>query len=355
MSASEPHRGVQQGSTARQAHYGEFYGLVPLPDDAPLTVVSGNCQAESLRIMLDGPDLRTVRIPPVFELVASDLPHLARLLARTRFFVSQPVHDDYHDLPLGTAQLAALLPSGARVVRMPVVRFAGLYPFHAIVRPPFDLSLVPPVVEYHDLRTVMRAWRMREERGAGASAVSGAGAGAAPGARLGAGAGRSAGAAGAASAVAAATVEQVRAVARQSIAELSKREVFHDTVVLSDLFAAPDFGLMRTINHPGNAIWSAAASRVRSRLSLAEHVVDPGRPLLNAVHAPREAVVIEAFGLETDPQPDWIVDGRTVATSDVVEAHLDWYAEYPAIIDAAIARHRGTLETLGLLAAGAAA
>ncbi|RFA07428.1 hypothetical protein B7R21_14610 [Subtercola boreus] len=340
MSASEPHRGVQQGSTARQVHYGEFYGLVPLPDDAPLAVVSGNCQAESLRIMLDGPDLRTVRIPPVFELVASDLPHLARLLARTRFFVSQPVHDDYHDLPLGTAQLAALLPSGARVVRMPVVRFAGLYPFHAIVRPPFDLSLVPPVVEYHDLRTVMRAWRRREEGDVGAG--------------LGAGAGVGAGA-DAASEVAAATVAEVRAVARQSIAELSKREVFHDTVVLSDLFAAPDFGLMRTINHPGNAIWSAAASRVRSRLSLAEHARDPGRPLLNAVHAPREAVVIEAFGLETDPQPDWIVDGQTVAASDVVAAHLDWYAQYPAIIDAAIARHRGTLETLGLLAAGAPA
>ncbi|RFA10166.1 hypothetical protein B7R54_13825 [Subtercola boreus] len=341
MSAIEPHGDGRQGSTApaeaaptaRQLHYGEFYGLDAIADDAPIAVVSGNCQAESLRIMLDGPDIRTVRVPPVFELVEADLPHLARLLARARYLVSQPVRDDYHDLPLGTAQLARLLRPGAEVVRMPVVRFAGLYPFHAIVRPPFDLSLTPPVVEYHDLRTVMRAWWAREGRGGGADASASA----APVASR------------------SATVAQVRAVAEQSIAELRKREAHHDTVVVSDLFGAPSFDLMRTINHPGNPFWTAAAARVRHRLSLTEHVVDPGRPLLNRVHAPRERAVIEAFGLDAEPRADWIVDGRTVPAEEVEQAHLDWYARFPAIVDAALARHRSTLQTLGLIAPGVAA
>ena len=334
MVVSEPRGDVQPGSTtppvadaaapdARRAHYGEFYGLDALPNDAPLAVVSGNCQAESLRIMIDGPGLRTVRVPPVFELVPEDLPHLSRLLGRTRYFVSQPVRDDYHGMPLGTAQLAALLPASAEVVRMPVVRFAGLYPFHAIVRPPFDLSLVPPVVEYHDLRTVVRAWWARAGNAGDATA----------------GPGRF-------------TAGQVRAVAAESIAQLQQRERYHDTVVVSDLFASPSFDLMRTINHPGNAVWSAAAERVRARLSLPEHAVDPGRPLLNTVHAPRESVVIDAFGLDTEPQPHWIVDGRSIAAEEVERAQLAWYAQFPSVIDAALARHRGTLETLGLLPPG---
>lgn len=337
--------GVQQGShaglptttDARRLHYGEFYGLLPIDDDAPIAVVSGNCQAESLRITLDGGGLRTVRVPPIFELVADDVPHLARLLARTRFFVSQPVRDGYHGLPLGTAELAALLPPGAEAVRMPVVRFAGLYPFHAIVRPPFDDSLVPPVVEYHDLRTVARAW---------AEGIGGVGS-----ASLGSSASLDTGAPDARRGIPV-TVDQVRAVAAQSIAELQRRERHHDTIVVSDLFDAPTFDLMRTINHPGNAVWTAAAERVRARLGLPEHSVDPGRPLLDTVHAPREAVVLEAFGIDASPSSEWTVSGRAVSAAEVERAHLAWYVEHPSVVPAAIARHRLALETLGLLPAG---
>jgi len=38
----------------RREHYGEFYGLRPLPDDGrPLLLVHGNCQAEALRVLLE--------------------------------------------------------------------------------------------------------------------------------------------------------------------------------------------------------------------------------------------------------------------------------------------------------------
>lgn len=52
--------------TGRRQHYAHFYGLAPLPsDDRPLLVVHGNCQAESLRVLLDGAasPVRTVRVP----------------------------------------------------------------------------------------------------------------------------------------------------------------------------------------------------------------------------------------------------------------------------------------------------
>ena len=37
----------------RAMHYGEFYGLRPIPDsERPLLVVHGNCRAESIRLLL---------------------------------------------------------------------------------------------------------------------------------------------------------------------------------------------------------------------------------------------------------------------------------------------------------------
>jgi hypothetical protein len=217
------------------------------------------------------------------------------------------VRDGYRGLPIGAAQLAAALPAGAQVVRVPVIRFAGLYPAHAIVRPPRDPSLVPPVVAYHDLRRLVRAAGRRLPPLRPAT---------------------------------------VRAVAVHSLQQLRLRERAHDTVVISDAFAAPAFGLMRTLNHPGNPIWLTLAARVRAALGLDDHVADPGRPLLNAIHAPREAAVIEAFGLDADPQADWLVDGRAVPEAAVAEAHARFYADNPDVVDAGLRRHEDVLRLL---------
>lgn len=298
------------GLDARTRHFGVFYGLDEPDGDGPVALVVGNCQAESLRIMLDGGGLRTVRMPAVHELVAGDLPHLDRWLARAALLISQPVRDGYHGLPLGTAQLGARLGDGGRTLPVPVIRFAGLYPAHAIVRPPSDPSLVPPVVEYHDLRILAEA--------AGLTARP----------RI--------------------EAPTVRAIAAHSLTQLRTREAAHGTVVVSDLFAAPSFAQMRTLNHPGNPVFSALATRVRAALGLPEHTADPGRPLLDAVHAPREAAVIEAWGLDEPERPHWLVGGEVVEAGAVREAHLAWYAAHPDAVRAGLARHAGSLRILGL-------
>lgn len=99
---------------------------------------------------------------------------------------------------------------------MPVIRFAGLYPTHVIVRPPADPSLSPPLVGYHDLQTMTEA---------------------------------------AGHPLPAPTVAATRVIAELSLAELRSREERHAAVAISDLFTAPSFELMRTINHPGNPLW----------------------------------------------------------------------------------------------------
>ena len=295
---------------ARRRHYGRFYGLDDAPTDRPIGLVVGNCQAESLRIALGDGEVELVRMPAVHEIVPDDLPHLEHWLGQAAVLVTQPVKDDYHGMPLGSRQLAAAVPASAVVCRIPVIRFAGLYPFHVIVRPPSDPSLTPPLVAYHDVRVLAEAAGLRMPSTASASAV--------------------------------------HAIAEESLGQLRRREAAHDTVVASDLFARPDFTQMRTLNHPGNPIWSALAARVGESIGLPEVPPPLERPLLNSVHAPRERAVIDAWGLDDEPIDSWGVGALEVPTARVREEHLQWYREHPEVVEAALARHATTFDTLGL-------
>lgn len=80
----------------RRRHYGEFFGLDPLPER--FGIVIGNCQAESMRLVLDAPERRFVRVPPVHELDAADAARLRELVALADHIVSQPIRDDYRSL-----------------------------------------------------------------------------------------------------------------------------------------------------------------------------------------------------------------------------------------------------------------
>ncbi len=314
----------------RRRHYGTFYGVEPLPDDGrPILVVHGNCQAEALRVCLAGPDPRvdggsaagsfaTVRIPPVHELEAGDLPFLTGLLARTEVLLSQPVRDGYRELPLGTAELAARLPAGATVVRYPIVRYLGLHPFQAIVRHPSAPAAVPPVVPYHDVR-ILAAVRDGRSR---AEAIELAGSVAAPAAVL-------------------------RAVGESSVQELARREARCD-VAVSDLLEGLGVAAAHTINHPGNAVLLALAHRLQSGLGVPADAADPGRVLLGGVRAPLEAPVLAARGLPGPGSEDWLVNSEPVSIAQVVEAQLAWYALNPQFVAAGLERHSARMALLGL-------
>lgn len=298
----------------RTQHYGEFYGLDDIPTDRPVAVALGNCQAEALRVLLAGaPGLRTVRIPPVHELAAADLPHLSTLLARTQVLLSQPVRPDYRDLPLGTAQVAELLPPEAEVLRWPVIRYAGLHPYQVIVRHPADRSLSPPVVPYHDLRTVAAALDVPREVIAAAPD---------PG--------------------------TVQALAQASVAELARREAAQTDVAVSDVLLAAGAGAAHTINHPGNAVMSVLAQRVLAALGEPGAVADPGRDLLGGVRAPLEPAVLTGLGLPDPPRAHWLVDGEALDDGTVRAAQEAFYRADPGWTRAALDRHGDRGRALGL-------
>lgn len=293
----EPRTGVAPtGSVvlARQKHYSEFYGLTPLPER--FGVVLGNCQAESLRVVMDAPEHRFVRVPAVHEMTAADAARLHEIAGLADVVVSQPIRDDYRDLPLGTQQIAAV--TDARVMTVPPVRFAGLHPFQSAFRVP-GVEGDPPVVAYHDVRTLAAA--------AGIPVV------------------------------AALAPAEVRAVGQTSIDTLRLREQTAD-VAVSDLFDSVTADHMRTVNHPGDAVWMPLGARMLEMLGHTGGPTDPGRPLLNSVRAPLEPEVVDAWRLADEPRAHWIVDGVAVDDAEVRAAHREWYATHPEFVDAAVTR-----------------
>lgn len=279
---------------ARQRHYSEFYGLSPLPER--FGVVLGNCQAESLRMVMDSDDHRFVRVPAVHEMTGTDTARLHEIVRAAETVVSQPIRDDYHDLPLGTRQIAAI--TDARVLTVPPVRFAGLHPFQAAIRVP-GTEGDPPVVAYHDIRTLAAA--------AGIPVV------------------------------AALTADAVRAVGGMSVDTLRTREQSAD-VPVSDLFDSVTADHARTVNHPGDAVWMPLGARVLEQLGHPGGPTDPGRPLLDSVQAPLEPEVIDAWSLADAPRAHWIVEGVPVDDGEVRTAHLEWYAGHPDFVAAALVR-----------------
>lgn len=292
----------------RARHFGGFYGLEPLPE-GPLLVVHGNCQAESLRLLLqqaEGAPCVSVRMPAVHELAADEVPLLQRLLARAQFVVTQPIADDYHGLPLGTSQVSAAAPHATTVV-FPVFRYAGVHPWQIVHTDPEVGD--PPVVPYHDARTIMAA--------AGQPSPE-------------------------------TTEDGIRAVAHWSLDELSRREERAGAVPASDLVEPAGVEVTNTINHPGNPVLLGLSRRVEERLGWPVTATDPGRVLLNSVHTPVEARVLRALDLDEEGARDhWVVGGQPVDDADIVAAQRDWYAAHPHVV--ADLRHKAArqLELLG--------
>ncbi|MEO6999697.1 MAG: hypothetical protein ABI112_16595, partial [Terracoccus sp.] len=106
-----------------------------------------------------------------------------------------------------------------------------------------------------------------------------------------------------------------------------------------------------TVNHPGNEIIVGLARRVESGFGWPVAASDPGRTLLDSVHAPVEAPVRAALSLPAagagQHDCDWVVNGRAVSAAEVRAVQLAWYAQHPAVVTHLAARAAPQLRLLG--------
>ncbi len=307
----------------RTLHYGSFYGLDDdASDNRPTLLVWGNCQAEALRIVLDsspGNPFRTVRVPPVHELTASDIPHVERLLGQVGTLITQPVRAGYRELPIGTADVAEMMPPTSTRIVWPVIRYSGLYPWQIIVRHPSAPSAVPPGVPYHDLRTILavRDARLRfEEWDLDIEPA------------------------------------EILRIAERSVDELKRREQRDCDIGISDVLCPLGAAAANTINHPGNAVLIELGNRILTALDVS--ALDPSGPsaidreLLGGVRAPLERRVIDALGLDAEVRTSWTIEGTVVNEHTIHAQQMAWYANHPEFIDAALTRYSELIDVLGL-------
>lgn len=276
-----------------------------------LLVVVGNCQAESTRkLLMSTGHFSGERIAPVHELEAPDMGWFLDLVARADVLVTQPIRDGYRGLPVGTGQLRALLRRGARHVVVPVLRFDGLMPYQAIIRDPDEPSLNPPVVPYHDLRTLCLA------------------AGAAP--------------------APAPSRDALRRAAAMSVEQIRVRERAHGSVVVSDYLERSP--VWHTVNHPDNATLTAMAARVLQALGLPGEPVPPDYEMLGGLDAPVDPAAAAALGVDVAGRGEWR-DRKAgpIDAAEIAAAQLEFYRQRPALVAHGLARHAERIANLGLL------
>ena len=352
VSGGAPRRPIlSSGVTDRTRHYGQFYGLFPLPGSSdaagtsnatstatacPRVVVVGNCQAESLRIVLNSSEpIDSFRIPPIHEWTQEDMPFVHHALRWANVLVSQPVRDNYRGLPCGTAQLEKMLRAQimdnegeAQVIRFPVLRFSALNPAWVIVRSPADTSLNPPIVPYHDITILAEL--------GGLTRVNPA---------------------------------DYPGILDLNVKQMEERERAHGTVIMSDyLRTCPTW---HTLNHPDNATLERLGVQVQQAIAKRRiewaHLAEPSdqvsapmdREMLGHLREPVDTAAWETL-VPNNPQvpadrDSWTLHGRPLDPEEIAFAHRRFYTDHPEFVTSAMTRHATLLRLLGYQHEGARA
>lgn len=293
----------------------------------PIALVTGNCQADVLRAMLDlspgfADEYRTVRVAPVHEMSAAEGRQLLRLMPHVGLYLPHPVRDGYRDMVIGHEELAARAAPGCRVIRVPPIYYEGLFPFQVNVHePPEQVSRPAPLTTYHDLRLLHFA----AQPGATVPSVVEGIEGFTP------------------------PADALRQLAADSADRLVERDDRVDVPV-----AAPFLERVKThrslysVNHPDSGSLQLIADGVLTELGLPPLDQHPAIDPLGRIVTPIDAHVGDALDLAYPPEPAWRVDGRPVAWDEVVRTQLAWYAQTPGLIDAGLREHAERLDALGL-------
>ena len=313
-----------QAEIAVPQHLRRWHSLDPATvEPGSVGFVWGNCQAESMRRMVApaGAEhgVEFVRLPPVFEMDEAEVGRLHALVGVAGVLVTQPVKDEYRVPGCGSEQLVALLPAGARVVRVPATYYEGLFPWQVHAHDAAGARVDAVGTDYHDLRLLdaaVRGWTVEQ---------------------------------------AVARVEElepdadaVRDLARRSQAELRRRNAALD-VDTTGAVVAGGAEAMWTVDHPANATLRAVGAGVLATLGWPGEPDVPDHQMLGELRTPLQAAVLIA--LDLDPvaaRPRWSLAGRDVPWAELAAAQLAQYADAPDVASRAVDRFADRRAALGL-------
>lgn len=284
--------------------------------DRPLWIVHGGPQADPLRRLLfsaaDAP--YTVASTPSADSVSDEeVRYLRRLVAQADALITEPLPAGYLGKPVGVDDLVPLLRPGTPVITFPRVHFEGLHPYQVGVTP--GGTATPPIVPYHDLRTIAavsghtdreKAW------GGGASARS------------------------------------LRECAAWSLVRMRLTEASTD-IRVADGVRSAGASAVHTVDRPGNALLTQIARDVQGALGVSVGVPESKLDLLGQCRVPVSAEVAEALGFAAPATNTWSVYGKELTIEEVDEKQTRWYHDHPGILRTLLAHQHARMDLLGVL------
>lgn len=283
----------------------------------PLWVLHGGPQVDPIRRLLNA-DLRqpylAASTTPVDSMTEDDVEPVHRLAAQADVFITERLPEGFRGLPVGLEDMLPRLRPGVPVVTFPRVSYAGLHPFQIGHDPESGLP-DPPVVPYHDLRTVAVASGHRTAEQAWNLLLPG---------RL------------------------IREFAAWQVLRMRHAETRTDVAVAGSVRGA-GLDAVHTVDRPGNVVLVQMAKAIQEQLDVDTRASDPGGPLFGQCQGPVEPDVASALGLGTPKADSWTVDGRSVTPTEINELHLAWYRKNPGVLKAVLAAEAPRMDLLGLL------
>lgn len=289
---------------------------VPHGMERPLWIVHGGAQADPLRRLLhsatDAPYL-VASTTSADTVTPEGLTHLRRLVAEADAFITEPLPRGYLGQPVGMDDLTPFLRLGTPVITFPRIHFEGLHPYQVQAAP--GVTDVPPIVPYHDLRTVAAVSGHSSKAKAWGGDVS---------------------------------PRALRECAAWSLVRMRLTEARTD-VRVADVVRGAGAESVHTVNRPGNGLLMTIARGVQEALGVTTDLQDPGIDMLAQCSQPVSPQVAEALGVTPPTRDTWSVYGRQFSLEEVDEVQSRWYHDHPGILRAVLAQEHARMDLLGVL------
>lgn len=283
----------------------------------PLWVIHGGPQADPLRRILTT-DVHApyiaVSATSADELTAADLPTFLRLLNHADAFICENLPRGYRGLPIGFEDLLPHLRPGIPVVTFPRVGYAGLHPFQ-VGRDPAAGLPDPPLVPYHDLRSVAAATETVPPEQARHTFPSD---------------------------------QVIREFAAWQLLRIRREESRTDVSIAGSVRSA-GLEAVHTVDRPGNILLLTIARDILAALDAEDTIIDPTAVLYGQYRSPVDPRIAQALGTPVPETDTWSANGKDLTLEEIRDAQIAWYREHPEVAKAVVAAEAPRMDLLGLL------
>lgn len=113
--------------------------------------IIANCQSHPIQQILNSnlkQDHTFLAIKPVYLIQKTDIDNTLANIKEADIIITQPIQDNYANLPIGTTQLRSYKKQTAKIIVIPNLYFEGYHPNFTYIKDQDNKTVSPRVSEY---------------------------------------------------------------------------------------------------------------------------------------------------------------------------------------------------------------